>query len=245
MTTTPLRSAATLLVAVALLLAPVSLDVAARAADGHAVSKLDKDCADFPTQAAAQRYFLSRGGPQSDPDALDADGDGIACESNPCPCSTDQGGGNGGGGGGTEPSKPPRKIERGRILRVVDGDTVDVRLDRGRKVRVRMIGIDTPEVYGGIECGGKQASKTLTRLLPKRTRVKLVSDRTQDLKDRYGRVLRYVYKNGRRDMNKTQLALGNAEVYVYDNVRFERYKGYAKAQAVAKRRNKGIWKNCR
>jgi hypothetical protein len=47
----------------------------------------DMDCGNFSTQAQAQSYFLAHGGPSSDPDYLDADGDGIACESNPCPCS--------------------------------------------------------------------------------------------------------------------------------------------------------------
>ncbi len=46
----------------------------------------DKDCPDFSTQRAAQLFFLRHGGPQSDPDRLDADHDGIACEDNPCPC---------------------------------------------------------------------------------------------------------------------------------------------------------------
>ena len=46
----------------------------------------DKDCSDFPTQRAAQIFVLKHGGPRSDPDRLDADDDGIACEDNPCPC---------------------------------------------------------------------------------------------------------------------------------------------------------------
>lgn len=45
------------------------------------------NCSDFSTQASAQSYFISRGGPASDPEGLDADSDGIACESNPCPCN--------------------------------------------------------------------------------------------------------------------------------------------------------------
>ncbi len=43
----------------------------------------DKDCSDFATQAAAQAYFESRGGPARDPDHLDGDGDGRACEGLP------------------------------------------------------------------------------------------------------------------------------------------------------------------
>lgn len=64
---------------------------------GPASAHTDKDCPDFANQAAAQAYFVSLGGPSSDPDRLDADGDGVACQDLPCPCSF----GSGGGGGGT------------------------------------------------------------------------------------------------------------------------------------------------
>jgi hypothetical protein len=46
----------------------------------------DKDCKDFQTQRAAQIFFLKHGGPRQDPDRLDGDNDGVACEDNPCPC---------------------------------------------------------------------------------------------------------------------------------------------------------------
>jgi hypothetical protein len=46
----------------------------------------DRDCSDFDNQADAQRYFLNKGDPNSDPDDLDSDGDGLACETLPCPC---------------------------------------------------------------------------------------------------------------------------------------------------------------
>jgi hypothetical protein len=49
-------------------------------------SAADKDCSDFATQKAAQIFFLKNGGPSRDPHRLDAEGDGIACESNPCAC---------------------------------------------------------------------------------------------------------------------------------------------------------------
>jgi hypothetical protein len=50
-----------------------------------ASARSDKDCADFPSQKAAQIFFLKHGGPRYDPDRLDADHDGIACEDNPAP----------------------------------------------------------------------------------------------------------------------------------------------------------------
>ncbi|MBS1895189.1 MAG: excalibur calcium-binding domain-containing protein [Actinobacteria bacterium] len=43
------------------------------------------DCADFSSQRSAQIFFLKHGGPRYDPDRLDADHDGIACEDNPAP----------------------------------------------------------------------------------------------------------------------------------------------------------------
>ena len=46
-----------------------------------ASARRDKDCADFSSQKAAQIFFLKHGGPRYDPDRLDADHDGIACES--------------------------------------------------------------------------------------------------------------------------------------------------------------------
>lgn len=49
-------------------------------------SAADKDCEDFRSQRAAQFFFLKHGGPQEDPDRLDGDNDGVACEDNPCPC---------------------------------------------------------------------------------------------------------------------------------------------------------------
>src|SRR3954466_6512778 len=45
-------------------------------------------CGHFAAQAAAQDYFIGLGGPAQDPDRLDGDHDGIACESLPCPCNT-------------------------------------------------------------------------------------------------------------------------------------------------------------
>jgi|SRR6478609_921751 len=51
-----------------------------------AASASDKDCADFATQRAAQVFFIKHGGPRYDPDRLDGDDDGRACEDNRCPC---------------------------------------------------------------------------------------------------------------------------------------------------------------
>jgi endonuclease YncB( thermonuclease family) len=200
----------------------------------------DKDCSDFNTQKDAQVFFLANGGPDSDPHQLDgSDNDGLACESLPCPCyyGTDSPT----SGTSTEPKVLRQKA---RVVSVVDGDTVKVRLANGKRRTVRLIGIDTPEVYGGVECGGKKASASAKRMLPRGTRVTLVSDSSQDRVDRYGRLLRYVIK-GDRDINKAQVRRGWATVYVYDRTPFARVTGYRIAQRRAKADLLGIWRLCR
>lgn len=87
-----------------LLLVVSGMTVALAVISGPATAK-DANCTDFNNQAAAQRYFLNHGGPNRDPDGLDADGDGVACETNPCPCYY----GTGGGGGTPDTSHPRRK----------------------------------------------------------------------------------------------------------------------------------------
>ncbi len=86
----------------------------------HAAAR-DYDCSDFGTQAEAEEYLLP-----GDPYNLDADGDGIACEDNPCPCSTSSGGGeepsSGGENGGHSvehrpPPPPPYHLPLGAAER--------------------------------------------------------------------------------------------------------------------------------
>jgi endonuclease YncB( thermonuclease family) len=209
----------------------------ALAGPAHAI---DHDCADFSSQAAAQKYYVALGGPRVDPDRLDADNDGTACDSLPCPCSSST------QPVAAQPSTAPRPTLRqwARVVHIVDGDTIDVRMSSsGYKRRVLVLGIDTPEVYGGVECGGPAASRSMVKILPLGTRVKLVSDPTQARKDRYGRLLRYVMK-GLVDAGRRQLVRGHARVYVYHQVPFTRVRAYRAAAAYARNHDLGIWRMC-
>lgn len=216
----------------ALLLAATVLALPSTA---HAV--VDKDCGDFDTQAQAQNFFENNN-PGQDPHNLDADGDGVACESLPCPCST-----GGGGGGGGEATQPKVRKTRAKVVRVIDGDTVRVKPRKGAKGTIRLLGIDTPEVYGGVECHGRRASRAAKKLLPRGTRVLLVSDPTQDLKDRYGRYLRYVVKRG-NDVGRRLVHRGHAKVYVHGGNPFKRVRSYRHRQASAKNHDRGLWGHC-
>jgi endonuclease YncB( thermonuclease family) len=201
-------------------------------------SAADRDCSDFATQREAQNYFLSKGGPGRDPDHLDSDGDGIACESNPCPCKYPSAG-HGGGGDRAE------RINA-RILRVIDGDTLQVRARGARRRRydVRLIGIDTPEKYGRRECGAAKASQAMRRRAPPGLPVRLLSDPTQDLFDRYGRLLAYVERRSDgADLGRAQLAHGWARVYVFERP-FRRLGSYRRAARGARSADRGVWRLC-
>ncbi len=106
----------------------------------------------------------------------------------------------------------PEKAERGdqapaahavsaRVVRVVDGDTIEVSID-GAEEDVRYIGVDTPETVkpgAPVQCYGPQASAENHRLVEGRA-VRLVFDRER--RDAYGRLLAYVYTPARGDAGK-------------------------------------------
>jgi endonuclease YncB( thermonuclease family) len=207
---------------------------------------VDYDCSDFSTQADAQHYYVTHD-PQNDPSGLDADHDGIACESNPCPCDYSGGGGGGGGGGNDGGGRHHRRdlTDHAHVISITDGDTIRVRGANGRRgsTPVRLIGIDTPEVHGQQECGGPEASKAMHHLLHPGQRVKLTRDPSQDGVDRYGRLLRYVNRKG-KDIGKRQIRHGWAHVYIYNNNPFQRVHHYRKAQGKATRHDDGVWHLC-
>ena len=94
------------------------------------------------------------------------------------------------------------------VVDVVDGDTIEVRLD-GEVEDVRYIGIDTPESVAPdqpVECFGPEASDANERLVGDR-RVRLEFD--AERRDRYGRLLAYVYL-GERFVNAELLRDGFA-----------------------------------
>lgn len=127
----------------------------------------------------------------------------------------------------------------GRVVHVVDGDTIDVSLDSGRRTRVRLIGVDTPERG---QCFFTRATNTTERLADLK-RVMLRGDATQATHDRYGRLLAYVWLPGGHDLGLQLLRQGVARVYVYDRP-FERLAVYSRAEHSAKTRPNSLWKRC-
>lgn len=131
------------------------------------------------------------------------------------------------------------------VIRVVDGETVDVRLADAREISVRLIGIDAPETARpgtAVECGGEQASTKMRELAEGRD-VVLVSDPTQDQVDPYGRSLFYVDRSDGIDVGEEMLRAGWAEVAVFSNV-FERLPRYREAETQARDFGDGVWTSC-
>jgi endonuclease YncB( thermonuclease family) len=77
------------------------------------------------------------------------------------------------------------------VARVIDGDTLA--LTNGK--RVRLVQIDSPELSSG-ECYSRASRTALVRHAPAGSRVTLEADPKLDKLDRYGRLLRYVKRNG-------------------------------------------------
>ncbi len=140
----------------------------------------------------------------------------------------------------------PAKRDRARLERVVDGDTVVVRIG-GREERVRLIGIDTPESVqpdAPVECGGKAATRALEDRVREGARLRLVSDPTQDRRDRFGRLLRYVETAGGTDLGRAQLRDGWAEVFVFEDDPFGRVDAYRAAERRAAEEGRGVHGRC-
>jgi endonuclease YncB( thermonuclease family) len=128
-----------------------------------------------------------------------------------------------------------------RIGRVVDGDTVY--LTNGAKIR--LVQIDTPEVYFSAECFGEAASAATRRLLPPGTAFRLLPEPATDSVDSYGRLLRYVIRAGDgMNVNLALVARGDAAPYFYDGRR-GRYAAALQRDAMrARARRLGLWGAC-
>jgi micrococcal nuclease len=137
------------------------------------------------------------------------------------------------------PKKAPAAAVAGlvAVTGVVDGDTIKVRL-AGVTERVRVIGIDTPELASR-ECYAQQAASKMQSLVQSK-QVRLVADPTQDDRDRYGRLLRHVRLADGRSVAQLLIAGGFGREYTYDRPYAGR-DSHLEAQRAAQAADRGIW----
>ncbi len=147
------------------------------------------------------------------------------------------------GRGGTDERAAVGTASVGRVVKVVDGDTIDVQLGAARE-RVRYIGIDTPETKDPrrpVQCYGPEAADFNAQLVAGE-RVRLVRD--VQARDRYGRLLAYVYRVRDELFVNAELARrGYAQpLRIAPDVRYaDRFAALARA---AREDGRGLWAAC-
>jgi micrococcal nuclease len=132
---------------------------------------------------------------------------------------------------------------QGQVVRVIDGDTIGVRIG-GRTERVRYIGVDTPESVKPdtpVQCYAKRAAAANAALVAGH-RVRLVGD--VEHRDRYGRLLAYVYREGDGAfVNALLVRDGYARTLtIAPNVAHA--AEFARLARTARRDGKGLWRAC-
>lgn len=131
------------------------------------------------------------------------------------------------------------------VKEVIDGDTIDISIG-GKTERVRLIGIDTPETKHptkGVECFGPEASSYTEQLLPKGTALRV--ERDVEARDKYGRLLLYVYiERSNVFVNLDLVMNGYARPMVFEP-NTAHMADFAQASTQAELRNVGLWQACR
>ncbi len=128
-----------------------------------------------------------------------------------------------------------------QVDRVIDGDTIELL----GGARVRLVQIDTPEVYFETECYGRQASAITKHLLPPGTGIYLATEPATDRVDQYGRLLRYVIRaRDRLNVNVYLVRIGAAAPYFYDGRRGEYALLLDRLARRARSLRLGLWGSC-
>lgn len=139
---------------------------------------------------------------------------------------------------GPPTQQPASSRQSAQVVRVVDGDTIDVSID-GLTQRVRYIGVNTPETVdpgSPVECFGPEASAANKGMVEGKT-VELEKDVSNT--DRYGRLLRYVYAGGTM-VNAELVKQGYAQVSTYPpDVKYAEL--FRQLESEARNAGRGLW----
>jgi micrococcal nuclease len=132
------------------------------------------------------------------------------------------------------------------VTHIIDGDTIKIEKD-GHEETLRLLGINTPEVespYRTPECWGKEASAETKMKLTGQS-VRLESDSTQAERDKYGRLLVYVFLSDGTNFNQSLIENGFAHEYTYAGA-YAYQKEFKTAEAKARADKRGLWSpdNC-
>lgn len=130
-----------------------------------------------------------------------------------------------------------------RVTEFADGDTIVVDMN-GRNERIRMIGVDTPETHDprkNVECFGKAASEFTKQLIGDGT-VRLEADSLSTNRDRYDRLLRYVYTADNKLIQAE--IIKNGYGFAYTSFPFTKLEEFRQYEKEAREQGRGLWSGC-
>lgn len=140
-----------------------------------------------------------------------------------------------------EPTPEPPTYEYYDVVKVVDGDTIKINY-KGMTESIRFIGIDTPETVDPnqpVQCFGIEASNKAKELMQNK-KVRLEFDPTQGERDKYNRLLAYVFLEDETHVNYKMIREGYAFEYTY-NLPYQHMDSFKEAQRLAREEGQGLW----
>jgi micrococcal nuclease len=139
-------------------------------------------------------------------------------------------------------NQAPTVMGEYRVSNVVDGDTIEVSID-GRTQKVRLIGMDTPEVVDPrkvVQCFGREASAEAKRRLSGKT-VRLEYDVQVGEQDKYGRRLAYAFLADGSNYAEGMIRDGYAKEYTYQGQVYKYQAAFNRAELEAESASRGFW----
>jgi micrococcal nuclease len=137
----------------------------------------------------------------------------------------------------------PQVLGTYRVIAYADGDTITVDMN-GTPERIRMVGVDTPETKkpdAPAQCYANEAAKFTSDKLTNAS-VRLEADTKSDNRDRYSRLLRYVFLQDNTMLNKKLIEDGYG--FAYTQFPFDKKAEFIAAQESARLQKKGLWGIC-
>lgn len=130
-----------------------------------------------------------------------------------------------------------------RVVKFDDGDTIAVDMN-GHDETIRFIGVDTPETHDprkAVQCFGLAAANFTKQLIGEQP-VRLEADPLGTNRDRYNRLLRYIYLPDGRLVNAEIIKQGYG--FAYTSFPFMKSDEFLRYQKEAREQNKGLWSSC-